>query len=96
MPPGLLFCHSISFQMSVPFSSVASKTDVIRGQQVNVVLEADVTNGRLLSFIESHTRIDERRFFDDRVEIKAIMGKQTLADLARNGQVEIKSVASVE
>jgi hypothetical protein len=63
---------------------------------MNVVLEADVTNGRLLSFIESHTRIDERRFFDNRVEIRAIMGKQTLADLARNGQVEIKSVDSVK
>src|SRR5439155_1559344 len=68
----------------------------IRGQQVNVILEADVTNGRLLSFLESHTRIDERHFVDNRVEIRAMMGKQTLADLARNAQVEIKSVASVE
>lgn len=64
----------------------------VRGQQVHVTLEADVTNGRLLSFIESHTRVDERKFSDGRVEIKAIMGKQTLSDLARNGQVEIKSV----
>src|SRR4051812_39937898 len=68
----------------------------VRGQQVNVLLEADVTNGRLLSFIESHTRVDDRQFRDGRVEIRAIMGKQTLADLARNGQVEIKSVAGVE
>jgi GTP-binding protein HflX len=64
----------------------------IRGQQVNVILEADVTNGRLLAFLESHTRIEQRNFIDDRVEIRAMMGKQTLADLARNGQVEIKSV----
>jgi GTP-binding protein HflX len=68
----------------------------IRGHQVNVVLEADVTNGRLLAFLESHTRIDERNFIDDRVEIRAMMGKKTLADLAKNDQVEIKSVAAVE
>jgi GTP-binding protein HflX len=68
----------------------------IRGQQVNVLMEADVTNGRLLSFIESNTRVDDRRFIDGRVEIRAIMGKKTLADLARNGQVEIKSVDEVE
>src|SRR3954447_15745644 len=68
----------------------------IRGTQVNVILEADVTNGKLLSFLESHTRIDDRQFIGDRVEIRAMMGKQTLADLARNGQVEIKSVEAVE
>ena len=74
----------------------AAITQYIRGQQVNVILEADVTNGRLMSFLESHTRIEERNFIDDRVEIRAMMGKQTLADLARNAQVEIKSVAAVE
>ena len=69
--------------------------NLIRGTQVNVILEADVTNGRLLSFLESHTRIDDRQFIGDRVEIRAMMGKQTLAELARNGQVEIKSVDAV-
>jgi GTP-binding protein HflX len=69
---------------------------IIRGQQVNVILEADVTNGRLMSFLQTHTRIDDRQFIGDRVEIRAMMGKQTLADLARNAQVEIKSVAAVE
>jgi GTPase len=64
----------------------------VRGQQVDVTLEADVTNGKLLSFIESHSRIQDRNFLDGRVEIRAVMGKQTLADLSRNGQVEIKSV----
>jgi len=66
--------------------------DHVRGQQVDVTLEADVTNGRLISFIESHTRVQERHFVDGRVEFRVIMGKQTLADLSRNGQVEIKSV----
>jgi GTP-binding protein HflX len=65
----------------------------VRGQQVDVTLQADVSNGRLLAFLESHTRIHDRAFVgeDGKVRIKAIMGKQTLADLSRNEQVEILS-----
>jgi GTP-binding protein HflX len=63
----------------------------VRGQQLEVVLEADQTNGKLLAFIESHTRVHDRKYEDGRVVIRAVMGKQTLADLARNGQVEVKS-----
>jgi GTP-binding protein HflX len=63
----------------------------VRGQQVDVTLQADVSNGRLLAFLESHTRIHDRAFVgeDGKIRIKAIMGKQTLADLSRNEQVEI-------
>jgi len=68
----------------------------VRKEQVDVTLEADVTNGRLLSYIESHTRIHDRQFTDGRVQIKAIMGKQTLADLSRNEQVAIKTVSTPE
>jgi GTP-binding protein HflX len=64
----------------------------VRGQQVDVTLEADVANGRLLAFIESHTRIHDRSYTDGRVQLKAIMGKKTLADLSRNDQVEVKKV----
>ncbi len=67
----------------------------VRGQQVDVVLEADVANGRLLSFIESHTRVQEREFVDGRVLIRAVMGKQTLADLSKNEQVLLKSVSEL-
>jgi GTP-binding protein HflX len=67
----------------------------VRGQQVDVTLEADLTNGRLLAFIESHTRIHDRQFLDGRVQLKAIMGKRTLADLSKNDQVEVKTVASL-
>jgi hypothetical protein len=67
----------------------------VRGQQVDVTLEADVTNGKLISFLESHSRIHDRQFTDGRVQIKAVMGKRTLADLARNDQVEIKSAESL-
>jgi GTP-binding protein HflX len=70
----------------------------VRGQQVDVTMEADVTNGRLLAFIESHSRVHDRQFTDGRVRMLATMGKQTLADLSRNEQVEIVSVnaAAVE
>jgi GTP-binding protein HflX len=64
----------------------------VRGQQVDVTLEADVENGKLISFIESHTRVQDRHFVDGRVIIRATMGRQTLADLSRNEQVELKSV----
>jgi GTP-binding protein HflX len=66
---------------------------IVRGQQVNVLLEADVTNGRLLAFIESNTRVMGREVVDgSRIQIRAVMGKKTLADLARNDQVEVVSV----
>ena len=67
----------------------------VRGHQVDVTLEADVANGKLISFIESHTRVQDRQFSDGRVTFRAIMGKQTLADLSRNDQVELKSVHPV-
>lgn len=68
---------------------------VLRGTQVQVALEADVTNGRLISFIESRTRVQDREFLDGRVRFNTVMGKQTLADLSNNEQVEIKSVVGV-
>jgi GTP-binding protein HflX len=68
----------------------------LRGQQVDVTLEADVTNGKLIAFIESHTRIHDRQFLDGRIQLKAVMGKKTLADLSRNEQVDVKTVAALE
>jgi GTP-binding protein HflX len=67
----------------------------VRGQQVDVTLEADVANGRLISFIESHSRVHDRQFTDGRVQMKAVMGKRTLADLSRNEQVEVKLVEAL-
>jgi GTP-binding protein HflX len=70
--------------------------NLVLGHQVEVTLEADTTNGKLLSFIESHTRVQEREFTDGRVTMTAIMAKSTLAELSRNGQVEIKRVTGQE
>ena len=65
---------------------------VLRGQQLEVTLEADQTNGRLLAFVEGHARVHDRQYTGDKVRIVAVMGKQTLADLQRNDQVEIVRV----
>jgi GTP-binding protein HflX len=68
----------------------------VRGQQVDVTLEADVTNGRLISFIESHTRVHDRQVLDGKMLLKTVMGKRTLADLSRNDQVAVKTVGAVK
>jgi GTP-binding protein HflX len=70
----------------------------VRGQQVDVTLQSDLANGRLISFLESHTRIHERTLVGDdgKIRIRAVMGKKTLADLSRNDQVEIVSTAPAD
>jgi GTP-binding protein HflX len=67
----------------------------MRGMQVQVTLEAAITNGRLISFIERHAEVKTRDFLDGRITMTAIMGKQTLADLEKNDQVEVKKVEEV-
>ena len=68
----------------------------VRGHQVDVTLEADVANGRLISFVESHSRVYDRQFTDGRVQMRAVMGRRTLANLKRNEQVAVKAVDSVK
>lgn len=67
----------------------------VRGHQSDVTLEADVTDGKLLSFIESHTRVTAREIVGERVVLRIIVGKQTLEDLSRNERMEIKEVRPV-
>jgi GTPase len=62
----------------------------VSGLQVEAVLEADAGNGRLISFIERKTQVQEREFLDGRVRMKVIVGRQTLEDLQRNEQVRIE------
>ena len=63
--------------------------DIVRGQLAEATLECDVTNGRMISYIESNTRVTDRQFLEDRVFFTATMGKQTLAELKRNDQVTV-------
>ncbi len=64
----------------------------VLGQQVRVDLAADLTDGRVLAYIESHTRVEERQFNDGRAQITAIMGKKTLAELSHYAKVEVLKV----
>jgi GTP-binding protein HflX len=64
----------------------------VLGRQVRVQLEADVTDGRVLAFIESHARVEDRQFVDGRAQIVAVMGRQTLAELSHHGRVAVTKV----
>ena len=64
----------------------------VRGQQLGVTLVADVTDGKLLAFIESHTRVQGREFVDGRVRVRTVVGRQTLAELSRNPGIEVTEV----
>lgn len=71
-------------------------TSHIRGQQLQVTLEADVTDGKLISYIEHHAQVEDRQFEDGQIVMKAIMGKQTLADLSRHPRVQIKKAKPMQ
>ena len=68
----------------------ARVNNAVRGSQVEVILEADLANGKLLAWLDHHAQVQTRDFNDTRVTIRAIMGKKTLADLSHNDQVEVK------
>ncbi len=59
---------------------------VVRGSQSEVTLNIDVTDGKLLSFVQSHTRILETLLDEDgnHWTIKSVVGKNTLEDLRRH------------
>jgi GTP-binding protein HflX len=64
----------------------------VRGQLVEATLEIPNMAGKVLSFIEAHAMVLSREFVEDHVVIRATMGKQMLADLARKQEVFLKSV----
>ncbi|HWP40215.1 MAG TPA: GTPase HflX [Tepidisphaeraceae bacterium] len=61
----------------------------VRGQQVQVTLEADLANGRLIAFIEQHGQIHDRQFHDGRVILKTTIPRKILEDLSNNDQVQV-------
>jgi len=87
MHPGSLAISALTGQNIPELTHVVY--DHVRGTQVNVTLSCDIINVKLISFIESHTRIHDRRMSDTRIDFDVTVGRQTLADLARNTQVEI-------
>jgi hypothetical protein len=53
------------------------------------MLECDVTDGRLISFIESSTRVRGREFLDGHARFVVTVGQQMLAELKRNPALRV-------
>jgi len=66
----------------------------VRGQQVEVEVETDLTNGKLLAFLESQCRIEDRQFIDGKARLKMIVGRNFLKDLQGNPDLDIVSVVA--
>jgi GTP-binding protein HflX len=65
----------------------------VLGTQVEVLLEMDVTNGRMISFVESHTRVQEREFVDGKAKMRVVIGRKNLEELTRAGDVTATEIA---
>jgi GTPase len=63
--------------------------DFVRGQQVDVTLRVPLTAGKLISYIESHTRVHDREMTEETISLRVTVGKQTLADLQKNEDVTV-------
>ena len=61
----------------------------VQGTMSRVALTCDLTDGRLIAFIETHARIHDRTFEENQVIFDVTVGKQTLAELRRNERVQI-------
>lgn len=70
----------------------------VRGQQVNVRLECDVTQGKLIHFLRTHGRIYHEQIDHQTLILEMVVGKQLLEQLRRNEQVKVteSSFVSIE
>lgn len=71
----------------------------VLGTMVDVMLEVDDIDGRTIAFIESHTRVQEREFADGKARMRVSIGRKTLEELIRGGDVvatEITPAFSLE
>lgn len=67
----------------------------VRGHQVDARLECDVTNGKLINFIRTHTRVREEIITDNRMAFEVTVGKQLLKQLRENDQVTVEDAVGV-
>jgi GTP-binding protein HflX len=63
---------------------------ILRRSQREVTLEVDVTDGRLISFIESHTRVIDRAFLDGVARFTVGANDQLIQELQRNEGVTFR------
>jgi GTPase len=71
---------------------LASVLVQVKGQMIEATLEADSANGRLLSFIETHCQILDRKFKGRRIILRVTMSKKVFDDLSRNDQLTVKPI----
>jgi GTP-binding protein HflX len=69
----------------------AAVQEYVSAQQVDAVLEADTSNGKLLAFIEANCQVKDREFADGKTIIHATMSKRVFSDLSGNEQVKVTS-----
>jgi GTPase len=62
----------------------------VRGHQVDVTIACDVTDGKLISHIQGHTRVRDRRFEEDEAVFDITVGRRTLAELQRNESIRFR------
>ncbi|HEY0008478.1 MAG TPA: GTPase HflX [Tepidisphaeraceae bacterium] len=67
----------------------------VRGQQVDVRLTCDVTNGKLINFIRTHTRVNDEQTEGDRMSFEVTVGKQLLLQMEQNEQLEVGTPVAV-
>ncbi|MEM9754143.1 MAG: GTPase HflX, partial [Planctomycetota bacterium] len=67
--------------------------EAVRGEQADVTLLVDATNGELLAFLEANSQVHAREVVeDDKIRVNTIMGKRLLTSLRRNEDAEIINV----
>lgn len=68
---------------------------IVGGEQSRLVIHTDVTDGRLISYIEQHCNVQKREFTDGEAIFHVTAGKQTVAELSRQKNARIKPAKSV-
>ncbi len=68
----------------------------VRGHQVDVRLECDVTDGKLIQFIRTHTRVHEEHVGDNTMAFDVTVGKQLLEQIRQNDRVTIVTPVTTE
>lgn len=66
----------------------------VRGQQVDVRLECDVTQGKLIQFLRTHGKVHNERIDHQTLILEMTVGKQLLEQLRRNEQLRVLDLSA--
>lgn len=80
----------ISARTGMGLSTLAERVyQFVRGRQVDVTLACDLTDGRLISFIEAHTRVHAKRVVGGTLEFDVTVGRRALDEISRNEKITV-------